>query len=149
MNNKERAVEKETIVKYFNALNEIKQEIESGEFVSMDISERRLKLSNRTCQTLQNLKVIKRQGGRRFPSYIWNDKIPVTMLLAKKVILENRKIQYTYKSKPVTIKPVDGRKLNGGARLNSGRLKSTPIKIESPKKVSDVGLIRRFLRWIY
>ena len=136
------------------------------------------KTSNRTITTLKKLGIIKNlNNSRSNPSYEWNKKIPVTMMLAKKVILENRKLQNKYtenmksnKSKKPLVKkgnlgwstkstkPTDKRKLTQSEILEAyDSLKSItkPIvkqvvkPIQVAKKVSDVGLIRKFLRWIY
>ena len=92
--------------------------------------------------SLKNLGIVNNlNGSTRKPSYEWNNRIPITMLLAKKVLLENAKIQAIYikntelnKSKKRVVKPI---------------VKQIVKPIQVTKKVSDVGLIRKFLRWIY
>jgi hypothetical protein len=140
MKRKEKAIGEEIVKKYFNALNELKCLIESGKAVSIDAFERDWCLSSRTNKSLKTLGVIKiiSGGGRTPRTYSWNDRIPVTVLLAKKVIKQNRVYQYgdmsNSRAKATTKSPVK---------------RSTPNQYQTYNKVNDVGLIRRFLRWIY
>ena len=139
--NKQRVVSERMTKKYFDALKVAKNEIESDVFITKQW-ESRFKISHRTMTTLKNLGIINNlSGSTRKPSYEWNNRIPITMLLAKKVLLENAKIQAIYikntelnKSKKRVVKPI---------------AKQIVKPIQVTKKVSDVGLIRKFLRWIY
>ena len=140
----ERVVNQTITKKYFEALKVAKSEIESNDF-TLKQWESRFKICDRTMTTLKNLGVVKNLSYGKSTIYEWNNKIPVSILLAKKVILENRRLQSGYKKnmtlnkskKPVVkpiIKPI---------------VKQVVKPIQVTKKVSDVGLIRKFLRWIY
>jgi len=85
-----------TETKYFNALKEAKNDIELNTF-DVRLWKLKFKLASVTNVTLKNLGIIKNLGTKRYPSFEWNSKIPVTMLLAKKVILENNKQRMAYK----------------------------------------------------
>ena len=129
-----------TANKYFNALKAAKNDVDSNVFNAKEW-EINFKLSARTMTTLRNLGIIKNLGTRNSPSYEWNNKIPVTLLLAKKVILENNKRQNEY---------LENRILNIPQKpMVKFNTKQVAKPIQVAKKVSDVGLIRKFLRWIY
>lgn len=129
-----------TANKYFNALKAAKNDVDSNVFNAKEW-EINFKLSARTMTTLRNLGIIKNLGTRNSPSYEWNNKIPVTLLLAKKVILENNKRQNEY---------LENRILNIPQKpMVKFNTKQVIKPIQVAKKVSDVGLIRKFLRWIY
>jgi hypothetical protein len=132
-----------TETKYFNALKEAKIAIELNNF-SPTNWESNFKLSARTSSTLKKLGIIKNLGTNRYPSFEWNSKIPVTMLLAKKIISENNNSQNIY---------LENRILN---KLQEPVVIAKPIVKQSPKQIvkpiqdtNQVGLIRRFLKWIY
>jgi hypothetical protein len=136
-----RVMNQDRVKKYFNALQVAKNRIELNNF-SPTNWESEFKLSHRTRGTLGNLGIVKNLGSNKVPFYEWNSKIPVTMLLAKKVLLENNKIQTIYfknfksniPQKPIA-KPI---------------VKQLPKQIAKPIQVTNqVGLIRRFLKWIY
>ena len=130
----------ERIKKYFNALQSAKNDIELNTF-DVRSWESKFKICHMTRTTLRNLGVYKNLGSTKSPFYEWNSKIPVTMLLAKKVILENNKQRRAYKDtksnipqKPIA-KPI---------------VKQLPKQIVKPiQDTNQVGLIRRFLKWIY
>jgi hypothetical protein len=128
-----------TVKKYFNALKYLKSQFDDGSLNSIRDFEKKFKISNRTYRTLLKLNVITKHDSFEGSFYQWNNKIPVTMLLAQKVVTTNNEVNALYMNK----KPKQKNKA-----IFSNQI-STPIKIESPKKVSDVGLIRRFFRWIY
>ena len=173
----ERVVSQRMTKKYFDALKVAKAEIESNVFVQVDWLTR-FKLSHRTKTTLKNLGIVKNlSDNRKSPIYEWNNRIPVTMLLAKKIILENHIIQYGHiekstsnkSQKPLvkkgnlgwstkSTKPTDKRKLTQSEILEAydslkpitrPKVKQVLEYTQVAKKVSDVGLIRKFLRWIY
>ena len=143
--NNERAVSQNITKKYFDALKVAKEEIESDVFI-LKQWESKFKISHRTMTTLRNLGIIKNLSiSRKKPSYEWNNRIPITMLLAKKVVLENAKIQAIYIKKTAlnkSQKPL--------IKLVSKQILKPVVRhTQVAKKVSDVGLIRKFLRWIY
>ena len=147
-------IRKNTVKKYFNALQALKVQFENGTLNSIRDFEKEFKISNRTYRTLIKLNIIiKIESGMEF-YYKWNDKIPVTMLLAQKVLSTNNEVNSIYRkgnaTEKVKSKP-NKQNVRGGARIGTGRpkTKSNPMQYQAPKKVSDVGLIRRFLRWIY
>lgn len=140
----ERVVNQTITKKYFEALKVAKSEIESNDF-TLKQWESRFKICDRTMTTLKNLGVVKNLSYGKSTIYEWNNKIPVSILLAKKVILENRRLQSGYKknmtlnkSKKQVVKPI-----------TKPIAKQVVKPIQVAKKVSDVGLIRKFLRWIY
>ena len=140
----ERVVNQTITKKYFEALKVAKSEIESNDF-TLKQWESRFKICDRTMTTLKNLGVVKNLSYGKSTIYEWNNKIPVSILLAKKVILENRRLQSGYKknmtlnkSKKQVVKPI-----------TKPTVKQVVKPIQVAKKVSDVGLIRKFLRWIY
>lgn len=140
-------VRKETITKYFNALVKLKKEIEEGRLNSMREFQKELQLSCRTSKTLIDYNVIIKHGSTKYTYYTWNDKIPVTMLLAKKVLITNNKVKNSYlNNKPSTLV-----KKKGGARIGAGRPKAIVTKLVKKEvtNTKQVGLIRKFLRWIY
>ncbi len=147
--NTERVVSQKITKKYFEALKVAKDEIESNVFI-LKQWESKFKMSHRTMTTLKNLNIIKDLSiSRKKPSYEWNSRIPITMLLAKKVVLENAKIRAVYikklalnKSKKPAVKEVV-------KPITRPKVKQVVKPIQVAKKVSDVGLIRKFLRWIY
>ena len=128
-----------TVKKYFNALKYLKSQFDDGSLNSIRDFEKKFKISNRTYRTLLKLNVITKHDTFEGGFYQWNNKIPVTMLLAQKVVTTNNEVNVLYKDK--------NQKQKTKAIFSSQ--KPVPIKIEPPKKVHDVGLIRRFFRWIY
>jgi hypothetical protein len=147
--NKERVISQRMTKKYFDALKVAKAEIESNVFVQVEWLTK-FKLSHRTKTTLKDLGIVKNlSDNRKRPIYEWNNRIPVTMLLAKKIILENHTTQYGH------IKNTELNKLNKPVVKKIVKQSSRPTTkqivkpIQVTKKVSDVGLIRKFLRWIY
>ena len=141
----ERVVNQTITKKYFDALKVAKAEIESNVFITKQW-ESKFKISDRTISTLKDLGIVKCLSNNwRSPNYEWNNKIPVSVLLAKKVILENRRLQAKSREKM---------KLNKSKKpLIKSVVKPITKQVVKPiqvaKKVSDVGLIRKFLRWIY
>jgi len=144
-----------TETKYFNALKEAKIAIELNNF-SPTNWESNFKLSARTSSTLKKLGIIKNLGTNRYPSFEWNNKIPVTMLLAKKVISENNNSQNIYLEnrilnklqEPITIaKPIVKRASKQILPIVD-KTKIDRFTNQEPKH-NQVGLIRRFLKWIY
>ena len=176
--NKERVISQRITKKYFDALKVAKAEMESNVFIRRQW-EAKFKLSHRAMTTLKDLGIVKNLNprNRKNASYEWNNKIPVSMLLVKKLILEGRRLQNEYienttlnkSQKPLvkkgnlgwstkSTKPTDKRKLTQSEILEAydslksitkPTVKQAVKPIQVAKKVSDVGLIRKFLRWIY
>jgi hypothetical protein len=131
---------KKTIEKYEAALHLLKQAIQNGDIENGKNSVTNIvlthKLGKSTSTALKKLGII---SGYRH-NVLWNDKIPVTFMLAKKVALTSNELN----SK--------GSKV----RVTKMRTKQKEAVRISNKDVSythnyrpKVGLIRRFLRWIY
>ncbi len=154
-----RVMNQDRVKKYFNALQSAKNDIEQNTFVSNSWF-LKFKIAGTTMGTLKNLGIVKNLGGHKVPFYEWNSKIPVTMLLAKKVILENNKQHIAYKDrksnykdaksntpqKPVA-KPIVKRALKQILPIVD-KTKIDRFTNQEPKH-NQVGLIRRFLKWIY
>ena len=146
-----------TETKYFNALKSAKNDIELNNFIPTNW-ESNFKLSARTMATLRNLGIIKNLGTRRNSHYEWNNKIPVTMLLAKKVISENNNRQNAYienrilnKLQEPIVKTIAKRTPKQILPLvDKTKIDRFTKQIAKPIQVTNqVGLIRRFFRWIY
>ena len=174
----ERVISEKMAKKYFDALKVAKVEMESNVFIRRQWQSK-FKLNHRAMTTLQNLGIVKNLNprNRKNASYEWNNKIPVSMLLVKKLILEDRRLQTEYienltlnkSQKPLvkkgnlgwstkSTKPTDKRKLTQSEILEAydslkpitrPKVKQVLEYTQVAKKVSDVGLIRKFLRWIY
>jgi len=145
-------IKQELVKKYFNALQSAKNDIELNIFVASSW-ESKFKISNLTRTTLKNLGVYKNLGSSKVPFYEWNSKIPVTMLLAKKVILENNKkqIAYKYRKSNIPQKPIAKPIVKRAPKQILPIVDKTKIDrfTNRTPKPNQVGLIRRFLKWIY
>jgi hypothetical protein len=148
------SVRTQTVKKYFNALTVLKHQFDEGSLNSIREFEKEFRISNRTYRTLVELNIISKNGSGHETYYSWNDKIPVTMLLAKKVLTKNNEINSYYKDRNKSKKIEASQTLvkkKGGARIGAGRPKAIVSKLVKKEvtNTKQVGLIRKFLRWIY
>ena len=120
-----------TINKYYDVFINIKRDSDNGDRLTAAGIRHKYRVSSEFCSTLRKLKVLIRKDNR----LVWNASIKPSVKLAQTVAVQASKKIKSY-SKRIAIN-------------ESKKIKLTPIKIEPQKKVNDVGLIRRFLRWIY
>lgn len=138
--------------KYYNALVILRNEIDSETLDSMSMWVEREELGQRTPQSLKRLGVVVKSGGLRFPIYVWNEKIPVTLTLVRKIMAKNNEINNSWRKPQVGMKKtVQPRKKTVQPReiTVQPREQQRVIVRESHPYQKKVGLIRQFLRWIY
>ena len=136
-------IRKTTQEKYYNVLVKLNKEIENNPNFRLTRFLYANKVPSRLGTSVQRLGIVKGYGHGQGKAYEWNDKIPVTMLLAKRVITECNKIQQVEQRgrkpnpKKHTLPKVDKEKIE---RFN---------KVVKTEPKQQIGLIRKFLRWVY
>lgn len=146
---KEREISKYQIEKYFNALKYLKEKLDNNEKYNLSNWVSDFGLRAKSVQTVQNLSIIKNIGKLKGPNvrYVWNDRIPVSIKLARTLIIEMRKEHNEYirhwreTGKVEMIKPT--------VKKVSKQI-NIPIKeMSTTVKNNEIGLIRKFWKWIY
>jgi hypothetical protein len=131
------AISKETTRKYLYFLNSLKSKIDNKEVESMEEMGRIYKVSNCWASFLNKNGVIYKRNGL----YYWNDKIPVSIKLVNKY----RNYKYIENQKRVALKVKNQTKIVFDKKeIKKSVDKFTPIKTEQ-----KVGIIRKFLRWLW
>jgi hypothetical protein len=131
------------VIRLFEVLKELKENGHDKDYLHVRQLLRDHSLSNVTTTALKHLNIYTTVNG-------FNEKIPVTMRLAKAVDEKTQEINRSYVKKKTdvnnetsVIKP----------RVKRGRKPKTIVTFSDMKSpvsiVRKVGLIRRFLRWIY
>lgn len=132
-------VKPETIKKQFDDLVYLKDKLDTYENYPLQYWKQERGVSSTTLLTVKKLGIVNNVGGNiRNARWAWNDKIPVTTKLATTVISETRKAQNDYK-------------------ISSAKKDKivVPAKVELKQRDNEdaeqtnVGIIRRFFRWIY
>ena len=141
---------KETEDKYFRLFIDLKSEIQVNKLFVLTRFLEKNRVSTRVATSLIRLGVIKIHGRGYDKTYEWNDKIPVTMVLVKKIIKDCNTMQKSYgiknntkTIKKTTLPKVDKNKIE---RFNKVVKQEPTIKAVPTQQI---GLIRKFLRWIY
>jgi hypothetical protein len=144
VNRKARVSFKGTSNKWLYFVTELKQEIDNNNVSSLTLYTRKYNVSNQWGAFLKsnNIVYVNNNG-----DYQWNEKIPVSKKLidAFRVYQAERNMKYyperypeIHKSKPkVNVKKV----IKVQPKLISEKFKNTDTK--------EIGLIRKFLKWIY
>jgi hypothetical protein len=134
---KQEYTKQSSTVKYEKYLPIIKMEINSGDLKSLNILFTKYKMSNTWITFLKRSNVIYKDSN---DFYRWNEKIPVSKNLiesCRNYIFKYNQ-QYRLKRKPIE------------ANLFT-EIKKDPIKRNRKQKPEPqkLGLIRRFIKWIY
>lgn len=150
----------ETRKRYFDFLIDLKKQLDLGNVISITSLIRQHKLSNTASQVLFKLQIVHKTNRRS--RYVWNEKIPVTQRLANTFLEKTNEINMTCTKKSLAKKrietPLEIKKQDPIKRKYKTRaitVKSNPItksaKVNNTTQLTPnkVGLIRRFLRWIY
>jgi len=142
-----KTIRKTTEEKYHQVLIKLKQEIEINPSFRLTRFLYANKMPSRFGTAVQSLGVVKGYGGGYGKVYEWNDKIPVTILLTRRVIKECNKIQQVNQRgrevKKITLPKVDKTRIEKFNKV----VKQEPTIKEVPTQ--QIGLIRKFFRWIY
>jgi hypothetical protein len=131
------------VIRLFEVLKELKENGHDKDYLHVRQLLRDYSLSNVTTTALKHLNIYTTVNG-------FNEKIPVTMRLAKAVDEKTQEINRSYVKKKtdlnnetIVVKP----------RVKRGRKPKMIVTFSDKKSpvstVRKVGLIRRFLRWIY
>jgi uncharacterized protein YajQ (UPF0234 family) len=141
-----RKTSKSTEQKYFNALIELKNGIENNENFKITEFLREKNLSNGLSRSLQSLGIIKNLSYGKHSRFQWNEKIPVTMILTKRVMKECNDIHKETLSKSK----------NNASNLEAQKIETVKTKtvrrrkkIQEVESVKQIGIIRKFFRWLY
>ena len=156
---KRKGARKGTVNKYLKVFNEIKNRCDNEIEFSLNGVTREYRASNSLCTFLTKNNIIYKN---EYNNYSWNEKIPVT----KKLIMAY--MDYTYEiNKNITLRRDKQTKLpftdlqyfdNKEEKTtviyqNKEKefTKNNPIKQNTKQKPEpqEIGLIRRFIRWIY
>lgn len=128
----------ETIEKYFNCLVELKKILSYTSRISLDDFCKRNNLSKSMPQVLSKGGIIKCKSKGRYSEWEWTTIEP-TKQMALKTIQMLGDYNPPRKNKPI----IDGRKNNGGKRLNAGR----KPKISETKESENNKTIKFVLFW--
>jgi hypothetical protein len=139
---------KETEIKYINFLHKLKEDIETLNISSLSECTRNKKVSNIWVTFLKLKKIIYKD---EFGYYQWNQKVPVSIKLVKSfrefMAIKNANCIKRRKYKELKLEPkktieIDFKKvIKVEPKIVSKSIKNTDIK--------QIGLIRKFLKWIY
>ena len=129
-----RANSKETTKKWIKSLNEIKQELSENNHERITKIIQSKSISHSWHGFLSSNNIIYKN---EFGFYKWNDKIPVTAKLTDKYRIYADEYSLRLKQQPT---------LFDKTKTNKRRKVNVEFK-DKPKE--QIGLIRKFLRWIY
>jgi hypothetical protein len=132
-------------IKYYNFFLDLKCELDNKENVSITNFIKKHKVSAQIGTFLiKNNVIFKDTNGY----YNWNEKIPVTNLLIKKfrafVFSSRKKITSLNNSKDVKYEP---KLIKQRSKMNNIGKEETKVIYSLQKQ--EIGLIRKFLKWIY
>jgi hypothetical protein len=132
-------------IKYYNFLLDLKYKIDNKNEVIINNFCRKNKVTTRFVPFLIKNKIVFRDEN---DMYVWNEKIPVTNLLIKKFRQFCREYQKKYR--PTKNKEI----IKNEPKLIKQRSKVHNIGKEETKVIysvqkQEIGLIRKFLKWIY
>lgn len=135
----------ETEKKWLAYLNDVKLNMDIGEVTNMSYLANKHGVTHTFCRFLTNSNIIKRDEKGFFR---WNEKIPVTI----KLINSYRKFQHEDKLKyPPKLanknKPIQ-QEFNF-ADPKTRKKKQKQLNVAVPIQEKQIGLIRKFLKWIY
>jgi hypothetical protein len=143
-----RITSKETEIKYINFLHKLKEDIETLNISSLSECTRNKKVSNIWVTFLKSKKIIYKD---EFGYYQWNQKVPVSIKLVKSfrefMAIKNANCIKRRKYKELKLEPkktieIDFKKvIKAEPKIVREIIKNTEAK--------QVGLIRKFLKWIY
>lgn len=122
---------------YSNCLIEFKREMQTGLITNPSEIAKKNKVSKVLINELINNRVVRKIDG----FYIWNDKIPISNKLVNtmmRCVSDNLKKYNNPEKQKKEVKKVDVKKISKQNTLILGEVKDLKI-----------GLIRKFLRWIY
>ena len=131
-------LKKTTLNKYLKSLNDIKDMLDKNNYDALSKVFRSKKMSTNWIGVLINNNIIYRN---QLGYYKWNDKIPVSYKVIEKYKDHN------YKVRDIRINKLKQQPtLFDKPKTSKTRNVLFPIK-DKPKE--QIGLIRKFLRWIY
>ena len=139
-----------TLKKWLNFLNEAKTILDGGSTVRISQLTYKHKITNSWQTFLTRNGIIEKN---ELDNWVWNQKIPVSSAMVNQF----RKYQYdinTYSKTEKTSKPAQQEldlliEATKPKKKPAIKINAKNLKTYSPYQEKQVGLIRKFLRWIY
>jgi hypothetical protein len=137
--------QKATTLKWFNALNEIKNELDNNNHVTFQefISKHNISALWRTFLLSNN--ILYKENG----FYKWNDKIPVSYKLIEKFRNFVHKENYIkYNKETPNLFDMPQTPLPKPPKTRKTRTPKVEVQVKDNTK-SDLGVIRKFFKWLW
>lgn len=132
----------QTSKRWTNFLNELKSDLENDSVSGLTAYMRKYRVSNSWAPFLKmNNIVYTNLSGY----YKWNNKIPVS----KKLIAAFRTYQAEQNQKYYTEEYIKINSIERKKPVNKQKVDVTKLKTYRPNQENKVGLIRKFIKWIY
>ena len=142
-------ISKNTTKKYLNFLNCLKEKIDNKEITEMRRTTKLYGVSYKWVYFLRKNKIIEKKYGL----YYWNEKIPVSIKIINqyRAFVKKQKNDYNSTNKQLKVNFSDNFKSEKQKTIvfNKKEIKKSVDKFTPIKTEQKVGVIRKFLRWLW